>query len=95
MDRSHLFKYFTFESLSKTKDTSLYKEWIGETDREVVVIIYKGGALDIGIGYSEVKARGNLERVGQSMSQDANMNLEKMNKQLNLEWVLPSGFLDE
>lgn len=95
MERYHLFKYFTFESMSKIKDILGYKEWIGETDDDVVVIIYKAGVLNVGVGDSEIKARCSIEVVGQSQAPDVNINLAKINDQLKLEWILPKGYLDE
>jgi hypothetical protein len=85
----------SFVSLNQTKSFP-YKEWVGETSTdEIVVLLYKEGEVHMGTGYSEIKARSKIERIAAASGHDENMNLTKMNKQLELEWVLPEGYFEE
>ena len=97
------FRWFYFVSLSKTLDfedpTSGVgrKEWVGDTKtNEIVVIRYtSANGLMIGIGFSELKARINLEPVARNPSYDPSMTIERVNSCLRLEWRLPDYFIDE
>ena len=98
------YRWFVFLSLSKIRDSyfptlgtigMVYKEWVGETDKEVVVIRYTNAGIDIGVGRSELRARMDITNIGKSILPDPNMNIEKINEQLKLEWVLPSFYIDE
>ncbi len=98
------YRWFTFLSLSKIRDTyfptlgtigMVYKEWIGETDKEIIVIRYTNAGIDIGVGRSEYLARMNVTNIGKSVLPDPNINMQKINEQLKLEWVLPGFYIDE
>ena len=98
------YRWFAFLSLSKIRDSyfpllgtvgMVYKEWVGETDKEVVVIRYTNAGIDIGFGRSEYRARMNITNIGKSILSDPSMNIQKINEQLKLEWVLPDLYIDE
>lgn len=107
------FKWHSFLSLSKIRDYSSpslrvgYKEWVGETAiDDVVVIQYSNLSLDkdgimIGCGKSEIRARLNMKNIGKITSKVGqvstfypNMTIEKINQDLALEWVLPEGYFE-
>lgn len=97
------FRWFYFVSLSKTLDLGDpfrgvgCKEWVGDTKTDEIVVIRYSSAegLMIGIGYSELKARINLEPIAKTLTHDFSMNIERMNSGLKLEWRLPDTFIDE
>lgn len=103
INRVEHFKYHSFLSLSKVINMFSYKEWRGETkNNEIVIISYRDGELKIGAGWNEIKAKINMELVamtkdmlGKLVVHDNNYNIEKINNQLKLEWILPEGFIDE
>ena len=94
------YKFHSFLSLSKTKSIP-YKEWVGETiNDETVVVNYIDGVLKIGTGYSEIKARSNMDNVGTTQANgqirfDPNLTMADINNQLKLEWVFPDGYFEE
>lgn len=98
------YRWFKFLSLSKIRDTyfpnlgilgMVYKEWVGETNENVVVIRYTNAGIDIGVGRSELRARMGITNIGKSVLPDPNMNIEKINEQLKLEWSFPNLYIDE
>jgi len=92
---NYKYRFFTFTSLSKTLNYPV-QEWIGETvTNENVVIRWAADKLYIGSGYSEVGARNNMELVARSNHKIIDLQLEDLSKRLELEWVFPSGFLEE
>lgn len=94
------FKFHKFESINQTRNYP-YKEWLGETvNDETVVVRYYNGELWIGAGRSEVKARNNMLKAGVTKDKRGvvninNLTLERMNQDLRLEWILPSGYIEE
>lgn len=101
MDEMELFKHHSFLSLSKIINTP-YKEWMGETKNdEIVIVKYKNGTLGIGAGWNEIEARKYMQLFGCTRNilglamHDNNLTIEKINKDLKLEWVLPSGYIEE
>ena len=103
-----VYKWFVFSSLSKIKDICVpslnivNKEWVGETnDGKVVIIKYSNleqitnTKIDLGVGASEIRARFDIKNIASSKLPDFGMNVEKLNQQLKLEWVLPSFYIDE
>ena len=95
------FKYHSFLSVGQTINTP-YKEWVGETvNDDIVVIRYKNGDLLIGTGRSEIKARNNVLLVGGTKNSKGevgvyeNLTLNKINKYLKLEWILPATYIED
>lgn len=95
------FKFHYFLSISKIKNVP-YKEWVGETKNdEIVIINYREGTVIIGTGYNEIKARQDMRAVCETRDQlgllrhDNGMNIYKMNDLLKLEWKFPEGYVEE
>lgn len=96
-----LFKFHHFLSISKIKNVP-YKEWVGETKNdEIVIINYKEGTIIIGSGYNEIKARQDMRAVCETKDQlgllrhDGGMDIYRVDSMLKLEWVFPEGYIEE
>lgn len=96
-----LFRFHHFLSISKIKNVP-YKEWVGETKNdEIVIINYKQGSVIIGAGENEIKARQNMRAICETrdtlglLRHDLGMDIYKVNDMLKLEWVFPDGYLEE
>ncbi|MEK6882449.1 MAG: hypothetical protein AABY22_22705 [Nanoarchaeota archaeon] len=95
------FRFHNFLSFCKIKNIP-YKEWMGETKNdEIVIINYREGIVIIGAGYNEIKARQNMRALCETrdmlglLRHDDNVNIHKIDNMLKLEWVLPEGYIDE
>ena len=97
------FKFHSFVSIQKTRNFP-FQEWVGETKNdEIIIINYKENNLFVGAGNNEINARKNLEIVGKTeimaanttLTSNVNITLEKINSELKLEWVFPSGMIEE
>ena len=102
LQRMEYFKYHSFTALSKIKNMLLYKEWLGETKNdEIVIISYKNGELRVGAGWSEIKARQNMELVCETRDINGvlvyhnNITINHINEIMQLEWKIPDDYIDE
>lgn len=92
---AELYRWFYFDSLSQTKNTDFYKEWIGETKtNDVVVLKYTNNGIEIGSGNSEINARKDMKAVAE-VKRVGKINVGCIVEQLKLEWRLPDDFVDE
>ena len=92
---AELYRWFYFDSLSQTKNTDYYKEWVGETKtNDIVVLKYTANGIEIGSGNNETNARKDMKVVAE-VKRIGKINVGRIVEQLKLEWRLPDDFVDE